>query len=225
MSERRRSGLAGMSGMFGLLGRKPSDQSARRRSSQAAPPVFTDAMERLQRGPRDVARLMNDAPLFAELEPAEREVLAEIVQIARCHGGTQIWQAGDPAVYAMVMLQGRVELRRRIGPGVEHAVRVMAAGDIVGLEAALGASAYHLGAFATERTAVLRIPRAELQQVLAVGKPSAVKLYVALSLRLGDQLREATQEVVRLLERASVMPKSGSTSGDDMLGSLLKGTT
>lgn len=222
MSERRRSGLAGVSGMFGLLGRRNSEPEERKRTSEVALPAFVDNMERLERPARDVARLMNDVPLFSALEHREREALAEIAGIARCHGGTQIWSAGDAASHVMMLLQGRVEMRKRIGPGVEHTVRVHGPGDVVGIEAALGGSTYHLGAFATERTAALRIPSQDLRQVIEVGKPAAVKLYAALALVLGDQLREATVEVVKLLERASIMPKSGATSGDDVLSSLLK---
>lgn len=222
MSERRRSGLAGMSGMFGLLGRRNSEPEERRRTSEVAQPSRVDNMERLQRPPRDIARLMNDVPLFSALEIREREALAEIAEIARCHGGTQVWGAGDSASHVMMLLQGRIEMRKRIGPGVEHTVRIYGPGDVVGIEAALGGTTYHLGAFATERTAALRLPSYELRQVIDVGKPAAVKLYAALALVLGDQLREATVEVVKLLERASIMPKTGATSGDDVLSALLK---
>ncbi len=228
MSERRRSGLSGVSGMFGLLGRRSSEPGERkqsgadRRSSISERRPFVDAMDRMERAPRDVARLMADVPIFAGLESRECEALAEITHIARCHGGTQIWAAGDHAMHVVFVLQGRLEMRQRIGPGVEHIVRVFGQHDIAGLEAALGSETYHLTAFASERSAVLRIPVAELRQVLAVGKPAAVKLYSGLALQLGQQLRDATLEVVQLLERASVMPQSGSVAGDDALAALLK---
>ncbi|MEY3011724.1 MAG: hypothetical protein RIT45_459 [Pseudomonadota bacterium] len=215
--------------MFGLLGRRSSEPPERsrsstddRRSSAGEHRPFVDAMDRLERGPRDVARLMADVPIFSDLEPRECEALAEITHIARCHGGTQLWAAGDHAMHVVFVLQGRLEMRQRIGPGVEHVVRVFGEHDIAGLEAALGSETYHLTAFASERSAVLRIPVMELRQVLAVGKPAAVKLYSGLAQQLGQQLRDATLEVVHLLERASVMPQSSSVAGDDVLSFLLK---
>jgi CRP-like cAMP-binding protein len=219
--QRRKSGLGGVSGMFGLLTGRRSSASEERRPSSSARPRIHDPMERLPRPPRDIARLMADIEAFGELNTRDREVLADISHIARCHGGTAVWTAGDPAMWMMVIVEGRIEMRARIGPGVEHMVRSHVKGDIVGVEAGLGAETYHLNAFASERTAVLRVSCADLRQVIGVGKPAAVKLFASLSVALGDQLRAATLEVVDLLERSSIMPSRGDTVGEDDLSKLI----
>lgn len=224
VDERRKSGI-GVSGVFEMLGLRKSRATSgvSRAPSETLRPRVPDPMERLQRPARDVARLMGDIPLFSALNARDRDIIAEFTHISRCHGGTPIWTAGDPGLWLLVMLEGRVEMRSRIGPGVEHMVRAHVKGDVVGLEAGLGAETYHLAAFATERSAVLRIAVHELRQVLAVGKPAAVKLFMSLGNALGDRLRAATIEVTDLLERGSVMPALGEAVSSDDLSKLLGG--
>jgi len=120
-----------------------------------------------------------------------------------------------------MVVQGRIEMRASILPGVEHQVRAHVSGEVLGIEALFGAETYSLGAFASERTAVLRIPIADLRRFLEIGRPAAIKLYVAIVGALGAQVRDATMEVATLLERTSIMPSRGESISEAALNDLL----
>lgn len=222
-----RGAKTGLSGMFGLLGGgkndtgngRTSEQQARRTSEAAR--AESDPFERMERPARDIVRLMADAPVFADLSERDRATIADLAHVARCHGGTSLWNAGDRAHWLVVVVQGRIESRANLLPGVEHPVRVSIPGDVIGIEAIFGAELYHHGCFATERTAVLRIPIVEVRRALELGRPAAIKLYVAIAAALGAQVREATVEVVRLLEKTSIMPARGVGISDGALNDLL----
>jgi len=205
--------------MFGVLTRNKSDASARR--SSAVERTAPDPFERMERPVRDIVRLMADIPVCADLSERERTVIAEMAHVARCHGGTELWRGGDRAFWLLMVVQGRIEMRASILPGVEHQVRAHPPGDVLGIEALFGAEAYSLGAFASERTAVLRVPIADLRRFLEVGRPAAIKLYVAIVGALGSQVRDATIEVASLLERTSIMPTRGEGISESVLNDLL----
>lgn len=208
-----------LSGMFSVLARTNSDVSDLRSSPvERTPP---DPFERMDRPARDIVRLMADIPVFADLNDRERTVIAEMTHVARCHGGTEIWRDGDRAHWLLMVVQGRIEMRASLLPGVEHQVRAHPPGDVLGTEALFGAEAYNLGAFASERTAVLRIPIVDLRRLLEVGRPAAIKLYVAIIGALGSQVRDATVEVANLLERTSLMPTRGEGISEAVLNDLL----
>ncbi len=205
---RRNSGLGVMSGMFGLLGRRVSEADSVQEAPEraAAPDVF----ERVDRPARDVARLLNESPIFQSLNDRELLMIAEFGHIARCHGGTHCWSAGDPAQYLVQVCEGRLEMRVSILPGNDHTVRIARAGDLLGVEAVFGAQNHHLAAIATERTAVVRLQVSELRRHYEAGRPGAIKVYVALAGIIGAQVRDATVEVSRLLEKTSIRPAQGS---------------
>ena len=213
---RRKSGL---SGLFGVLTRAKSDVTTRRPST--AERSVVDPFERMDRPTRDIVRLMADIPVFTDLSERERTVIAEMAHVARCHGGTALWGSGERAHWLLMVVQGRIEMRANLLPGVEHQVRVHLPGDVLGIEALFGSETYSLGAFASERTAVLRIPIVELRQFLEVGRPAAIKVYVAIVAALGMQVLDATMEVAKLLERTSIMPSRGEGISESVLSDLL----
>ncbi len=212
---RRKSGLGVMSGMFGLLGRRGSDVEEASEGPERS--AAQDPFERVDRPARDVARLLAESPIFQGLNDRELMMIAEFGHIARCHGGTTCWSAGDPAQYLVQVREGRLEMRVSILPGNDHTVRVAKAGDLLGVEAVFGAPSYHLAAVATERTAVVRLPIAELRRVYEAGRPAAIKLYVAFAGVIGTQVKDATLEVGRLLEKTSIKPTQGSGVGSSEL--------
>lgn len=175
--------------------------TGRRSSAYHALP---ENMERVQRSMRDVLRLLGDVPMLRDLHERERGVLAEIAEIVRCPGGTVLYEPGQAGTHLYIILQGRVEIRARVGPGIFHGVRVLEDGEAAGLDAALGGNDYHMQARSLEKTAALRFRTDALRTLIEAGRPAGVKLFGVLSNELGVQIRNSTVEVVRLLAKTSM---------------------
>ena len=213
MVERRRSGTRAT----GSRGRK-----SRASSRSAAYHVMPEGMERVQRGVRDILRLISEIPLLRDLHERERSVLAEVVEIVRCPGGTVLYQQDQFGSHLYILLQGRVEIRSQVGPGIFHSMRDLGDGDVAGLDAALSGGDYHTQARALDKTAALRIRTDTLRKFVEAGQPAGIKLFVALTEQLGQQIRAATDDVVRILEKsakimaANVKKRDGEYDDDDM---------
>ncbi len=187
-----------------------------------------DPMERLQRLPRDVLKLMEPISLFDELNLRERSMLSEVAEVVRCIGGTKVFDAGDEGKYLYCVLQGRLDLRTGVATGLTHSVREIPAGRLAGLDAVLTQQPYHMMCMALENTAALRFHTHQLHQLLAAGTPAAIKLFAALRTELGNDIRTATLQVVKLLDATSVrgssmgMPGMGTPTvdGTPAVGSL-----
>lgn len=198
------------------------NRQSRASNRSAAYHVMPDGMERVQRGTRDVLRLITDVPMLQDLHDRERAVLAEVVEIVRCPGGTVLYEQGQFGSHLYILLQGRVELRSQVGPGIYHSLAVLTDGDVVGLDAALSGGDYHTQARAQDKTAALRVRTDTLRKFIEAGRPAGIKLFVALSDRLGQQIRAATDDVVRILEKsakimaANVKKRDGEYDDDDM---------
>ncbi len=179
-------------------------------------------MEKVTRSGRQLLRVMEEMPLLAMMHDRERAELGEIADIVRCPGGTVVYEDREEGEYVYFIIQGSVELRTRVGPGMAHTVRDFKDEGIIGLGVALGAEGYHLQCYARDKTAALRFKKSDLERILRTGRPSAVKLFTAMGLELGRQIRNATNEVVYMLEKTSMMPQGRSGGGDDM-SSILGG--
>jgi CRP-like cAMP-binding protein len=167
-------------------------------------PRWKDPMERLPRQPRDILKLLEPIALFDELNLRERSMMAEVAEVVRCSGGTKLYEAGDEGRYLYCVLQGRLELRTTIGTGLTHGVREVPVGRLAGLDAVLTQQPYHLACAALENTAALRFHTSQLHQLLSIGTPAAIKLFAAMRTELGNDIRTATLQVVKLLEATSV---------------------
>jgi len=172
-------------------------------------------LEVLHRSQREMLKLIDDVELFSELHSREREAIAEMADIVRCPGGTVVYETGDEGKWLYVILQGEMELRTRVGPGMHHTFRTIGAGTCAGLDAVLSRTDYHMQCVARDKTAALRFRGEDIQRQAERGVPAAVKLFSALSSLLGADIRTATMDVVHMLEKTSVMPSKSDTVIDD----------
>jgi len=211
MAERRKSRAS----------RSGSGRTSARSSSRVSGAFHSmpENMERVQRSVRDVLRLIAEVPLLADLHERERAVLAEIAEIVRCPGGTVLYEPGQMGTHLYIILQGQVEIRSQVGPGIYHAVRRLEDGDVAGIDAALGGGEYHMQARALDKTAALRFRTDTLRKFIEAGKPAGIKLFVALSDELGMQIRSSTMDVVRMLAKSAAKmakKRDGEYDADDM---------
>lgn len=179
-------------------------------------------MERVQRSLRDVLRLIGEIQLLRDLHERERTALAETAEIVRCPGGTVLYEPGQVGTHLYIILQGRLEIRCQVGPGIFHSVRELSDGGLAGIDAALGGGDYHMQARALDKTAALRFRTDALRQLIENGNPAGIKFFVALSDALGEQIRGSTIDAVRMLAKSSkqmsaaAKKRNGEYDDDDM---------
>ncbi|MSP92746.1 MAG: cyclic nucleotide-binding domain-containing protein [Myxococcales bacterium] len=182
-----------------------------------------DSMERIRKLPREVLKYMEPIPLFQDMSTRERAMFSEMGEVARCPGGTKIFEGGEEGKYLLIVLQGRLELRTPTGAGMSHAVREMALGQVVGVDAVLLQAPYHMTCLALENTAALRFQTVHLHRMIEQGLPAGIKIFVALRAELAAEIRTATLEVARLLEQTSVRGSNKSWDNAPQQGGPLFG--
>ncbi len=165
-------------------------------------------VEIIQRPVREVIRMMDGLHVFEELHGREREVIGGLAEVFRCPGGMVVFEPGDDGQWLYVVVQGRLQLRTRTGPGMHHAFREIEVGGCAGLSATMSQLDYHMKCVALEKTAGLRFRGEDLHDLASDGQTAGVKLYAGLCQELGKEIREATLEVVNMLERTSMMPST-----------------
>ena len=163
-----------------------------------------ESMDRMRKLPREVLKYMEPIPVFQDMSTRERAIFSEMGEVARCAGGTKVFEGGEEGKYLLIVLQGRLELRTPTGAGMSHAVREMTLGQVVGVDAVLLQAPYHMTCVALENTAALRFQTVHLHRMIEQGLPAGIKFFVALRAELAAEIRAATLEVARLLEQTSV---------------------
>lgn len=155
--------------------------------------------------------IFSDVPLFALLDPDERMVLAQQVEVRNFATNESIYKAGDASQRAYVVQHGIVRVTMLDGDGVDVQVDVASKGDIFGLSSMLAAAPHLTSAVAIEDTCAIEIDRDDLS-VLFQKKPGAALDLLTMS---GRQMR-ATQELLRgrVTQNLNVMMEEKETLGD-----------
>ncbi|MBI5394962.1 MAG: cyclic nucleotide-binding domain-containing protein [Verrucomicrobia bacterium] len=74
-------------------------------------------------------RTLSTCPLFAGIPPADRALLAEMMETERLRAGETLFQAGDPSDRVYVVGEGRLAV---FLPDETQPVRTLGPGDIIG---------------------------------------------------------------------------------------------
>ncbi len=155
--------------------------------------------------------IFSDVPLFALLDPDERLILSQQVEVRNFGAAETIYKMGDASQRAYVVQHGVVRVTMVDGDGNEVQVDVASQGDIFGLSSMLAAAPHLTTAVAVEATCAIEIDRNDLT-VLFQKKPGAAMDLLTMS---GRQMR-ATQELIRgrVTQNLNVMMEEKETLGD-----------
>ena len=100
---------------------------------------------------------IRDMMLFADLKEEDFSLIHSPIDDLEFHSGECLQRMGDPATSLMALKEGMVKLVRNTSDGRQRIVRVLRAGDVIGLEA-LFADAYESEAVALSSVRVCRLP-------------------------------------------------------------------
>ena len=167
-------------------------------SPRARRVITADAAETVPARPESAADFLARVPLFAGLEPALRDALAEQARPHRVPAGAWLFREGDPGDALYVVRAGRLEA---VDEAAGTVIRELGRGDALGELALLTASPRSVSVRAARTSDLVEIARADFDEVL-LGSPS---LAVGLTRTLAQQLREVRAPVARTRPRPATV--------------------
>ncbi len=201
----------------------------------AAPPSkagFVDHMERLPRSAREIVRLLETPPLFAEMNARERQWFADFAEVVRCAMGTVAFAPGEEGQYLYVVLQGSFELRVKAPNGAYHRMHEIGVGRTAGGDALLAKLPHRTQCVSVEASAALRFNFKALHAAIAANSTQTTKMCTVLRAELSEQIRDATDQLVGLLAGNLAKVQSAAPSkaapglpevGADVIAQFLRG--
>jgi uncharacterized membrane protein len=125
-----------------------------------------------------------EVPLFAQLEPAERALLAERVDILEMHEGETLFEFGEPGDWMCVLKTGEVEMSVRTKTGERMFLERAEAGDFFGEISLLDGGPRTATATVTKSGEAIVIDRDDLDELLRIRPAAAMNLLIATGKRL-----------------------------------------
>lgn len=134
--------------------------------------------------PADVPSALRGIPLFADLEQAELEALAQLGRVRTISRGNVIFYEEDPGTSCYVLLAGKVKIVVNADDGREHILGMLQAGDFFGEMSLIDGQPRSASAVCVEDVTVVMIQRDEFLKLLRANSELTLKLLVTLTMRL-----------------------------------------
>jgi uncharacterized membrane protein len=130
--------------------------------------------------------LLREVPLFAGLEDADREVIAQSLDVLQVPASQRVFSKGDPGGALFIVAEGEVEIFMEDTVGERTVLETARPGSYFGELSLLDGQARSACAVATCDTRLLRVDRADLEKLFKLN-PLAAMDVLAL---MGKRLRE-----------------------------------
>lgn len=138
---------------------------------------------------------LDGLPLFRELTPAERRLLAKIGERRQVPAGTVLFREGGAGDALYIILRGAVRITKVIPGTGEEVLAVLPAGSTCGEMALIDEYPRSATAAAEKRTSLLVIGKAAFGDLLTAHPELAVKVLWAFCRSLSGRLRETNEKI------------------------------
>jgi CRP-like cAMP-binding protein len=147
-------------------------------------------------------KALKKVALFANLVPAQRALVAGIVEEVSVPPGTKICSDGDPADRFFFVIEGKVRISKHI-PGVgEEALAILEPGDYFGEMALIDEAPRSADVIANTTVLLGAIDKQKFEDLLFMHKDLAYDLLWTLVRTLSTRLREANEKMRAFLAMA-----------------------
>lgn len=130
------------------------------------------------------AALLAPVPLFALLSDADREVLAQHIDVENHPAGHVLFDYGDPGDSMMVVVKGEVELFVKNKTGERTLLETVSAGEFFGEISLLDQGARNATAKCQTDVELLVVDQGDLDELIRINPSSALLLLAATGKRL-----------------------------------------
>jgi len=153
---------------------------------------------------RTISEFIINVPLFQEFDPADVEILSRYFKLYHVEPGAIIFEEGEEGAFMAVIMDGRVELRKRTGAQGVVTVSVEGAGRVLGEMALIDGEPRSATASFVKQGRMLVLTRESFERVIRDHPKLGFKLVWQLSRVLSQRLRRATGLLSDHLEPTSV---------------------
>lgn len=171
------------------------------------------------------ALLLAEVPFFQLLDDAEREMLAEHLDVVKMPAGQTVCEYGDPGDSLFLIRSGAVEVFFRDDTGERIVLETAKAGDFFGELSLLDGGPRSASVVVTENLEALRLDRRDLHEFLKHHPAAALDLLAATGRRLrqtAERLRHtASRNVNEEVEDRRTVVQKGADWVAAFSGSIL----
>lgn len=138
-------------------------------------------------------------PIFAGMRMEEVQEILAITGEARFEPGERITQEGQEGDEFYILLEGRVEIRKRMPNDAEETIALLEAGSVFGESCIMDNRTRSSSAVVMEPAIVSTIRKVDFESFVKAGKLSAYKVLANLLRIVSDRLRKMNDLVTQLI--------------------------
>ncbi len=157
-------------------------------------------------------------PAFSEFPDHDLEVLVGICRVVSFPGGATIIEQGERGRAAYVLLEGEVEVERRLPGGTRTTLGALGRGAIFGSVALLDGGARAASCLARTDVSVLELAGSDFQRLCEASTPLGARFLMVIARQLVRDLRGTNHRIAELAGLATLTPDDVASS---VGGSLL----
>ena len=138
--------------------------------------------------------------LLENFSPAEIRLLAHFMHVYRAAVGAELIREGEPGDFMLMILEGKVEVRKRDREGVTQVVAAVDAGKTLGEMSMIDGEARFATCVAVEPSMLAVLDRENLARIIVEQPMLGAKILMELVLVLSQRLRTTSERLLGLLD-------------------------
>ncbi|MCW8890349.1 MAG: helix-turn-helix domain-containing protein [Sedimenticola sp.] len=143
------------------------------------------------------AQILEQIPLFSGMTPEDLEQVAQLTEEVTCDKGNFLFREGDKADHLYVLLGGLVQLTAKGPEGQQTVIEILYPGDSFILAAVITHKRFLMSAEVVRKARVLKIPGAELIELIRHGGDFGVNMMATLSGQFRTMVRQVKNQRLR----------------------------
>lgn len=157
-------------------------------------------------GGQVVSMTLKRLSLFEGLDARELELLAAVMRERRADAAEVIFQEGDPGSSCFFIVEGSVEVRKKVGRRHERTLATLRAGQMFGHVALVDAWPRSATCIAAEASRLLELERQDFDTLFRSGSRFAFKFQELIARVVAAQLRDANHKLNLLASASRAAP-------------------
>jgi CRP/FNR family transcriptional regulator, cyclic AMP receptor protein len=149
-----------------------------------------------------IRALIPRSALLENFSPAEVRLLAHFMQVYRAEAGMELLVEGDGGDFMLMVIEGRIEVRKRDRWNTPQLIATVDAGKTLGEMSMIDGEARFATCVVAEPALVAVLDRDSLARIIVEQPMVGAKILMELVLMLSQRLRATGDRLVGLLDKA-----------------------
>jgi CRP/FNR family transcriptional regulator, cyclic AMP receptor protein len=149
---------------------------------------------------QQIHALIPKCSLLENFSTAEVKLLAHFMEVYRAEPGMEIIREGDGGDFMLMVLEGKVDVRKRDRWNTQQLIATVDAGKTLGEMSMIDGEARFATCTATERAVLAVLDRDSLARIIVEQPMLGAKILMELVLMLSQRLRTTGQRLLGMLD-------------------------